>query len=185
MRKSGVSWDKKTSKWRAQITHNRKLMHIGMFERPEDARQAVWDARQKILAQKEFKSLEDYLKNKGVLYQSIAKYFLDGGSGTVTEIATTIGAVRSNASVVVKRFYEDGLISISEWVLPLRSSRYCAVYTAGTIEDAPKPNQVESEFLPEPEPEHWIHMMQALAPRRSMEQVREINRLYAEYMGAR
>ena len=33
----GVSWDKRDSKWRAQITHNQKKIHLGSFTTLEEA----------------------------------------------------------------------------------------------------------------------------------------------------
>ena len=33
----GVSWDKQNSKWRAQIMHNQKMIHLGYFTDIEDA----------------------------------------------------------------------------------------------------------------------------------------------------
>ena len=33
----GVSWHKQSSKWRAQISHNGKRIHLGSFETVEDA----------------------------------------------------------------------------------------------------------------------------------------------------
>jgi hypothetical protein len=34
---SGVSWYKQKSRWRAQITHNQKDIHLGLFTNLEDA----------------------------------------------------------------------------------------------------------------------------------------------------
>ena len=186
MRKTGVSWDKDVRKWRAQIRYKGKSVYLGVFKHQERAQEIVWDARQRLLPPEPVKELPDYLKHRGLSYRLIAKHFMDGKSGTVTEIATAVGIERSTANAVIKRFHDAELIRISAWVKPLRSSVPCPVYAAGNKKDAPSPN--EGANVPRPTPErdddHWIHMMQALAPRRSMEQVREINRLYAEYMGA-
>ena len=187
MRKSGVSWDKKLSKWRAQITYKGKPLYIGVFRHQERAQQAVWDARQRLLIPEPVKELPDYLKHRGLSYRLIAKHFMDGKGGTVTEIAKVLGVERSTANAVINRFHNAELIRISAWVKPLRSAVPCPVYAAGNQKDAPSPNQGAEVPRPTPESDddHWIQMMHALAPRRSMEQVREINRLYAEYMGAR
>jgi hypothetical protein len=37
----GVSWDKRASKWRATITHNRRSIHVGFHEAIAEAEEAV------------------------------------------------------------------------------------------------------------------------------------------------
>ena len=41
----GVSWHKKAAKWAAQIVVDRKHKHLGLFETPEDAREAYLQAK--------------------------------------------------------------------------------------------------------------------------------------------
>jgi len=43
----GYWWDKRGHRWRAQITLNRKSIHLGMFEKEEDARNAYLEAKAK------------------------------------------------------------------------------------------------------------------------------------------
>lgn len=43
----GVYWNKKMDKWRGQIFHNRKNIHLGYFDKLEDAIQARIDAELK------------------------------------------------------------------------------------------------------------------------------------------
>lgn len=43
----GVCWHKRTSKWRAQIGHNRKQIHLGYFNKKEDAIKARKQAEKK------------------------------------------------------------------------------------------------------------------------------------------
>ena len=44
----GVSWDKRRKKWRAQINHNNKKIHIGYFDTPELAHAAYIAAAAKL-----------------------------------------------------------------------------------------------------------------------------------------
>ena len=41
----GYHWCKEMKKWRAQIKIHNKLIHLGLFEKEEDARQAYLDAK--------------------------------------------------------------------------------------------------------------------------------------------
>lgn len=43
----GAHWHKVTNKWRAQIRHNCKSIHLGLFETPEQAHAAYVSASQK------------------------------------------------------------------------------------------------------------------------------------------
>lgn len=43
----GVHWHKATNKWQAQIRHNTKCIHLGLFENPEIAHAAYVAASQK------------------------------------------------------------------------------------------------------------------------------------------
>lgn len=44
----GVSWYKKTSKWKAQISDNGKVKHLGYFDTPEEAHAKWWEEAQRI-----------------------------------------------------------------------------------------------------------------------------------------
>lgn len=44
----GVSWDKKRSKWRVQLCHNREYVYVGHYEDIEEAAKA-YDAKAKEL----------------------------------------------------------------------------------------------------------------------------------------
>lgn len=44
----GVSWNKRHEKWRAQFTHNRKSIYVGMFDRIEDAEKAIIASRNRV-----------------------------------------------------------------------------------------------------------------------------------------
>lgn len=44
----GVCWAKREGKWRAAITHNSKSIHVGFFEKIEDAEKAVIEKRKKL-----------------------------------------------------------------------------------------------------------------------------------------
>lgn len=44
----GVSWYSKTGKWRAQVGHNYKLLHLGYFDSEEEAARAVEAKRMEI-----------------------------------------------------------------------------------------------------------------------------------------
>lgn len=41
---TGVAWDKKSCKWRAYISQNGKLLHLGLYDKKEDAIKARLDA---------------------------------------------------------------------------------------------------------------------------------------------
>lgn len=43
----GYSWYKERNKWRSQITLNNKQIHLGIFEKEEDARNAYLQAKEK------------------------------------------------------------------------------------------------------------------------------------------
>jgi hypothetical protein len=44
----GVSWDKRSKKWRAKITVSGKQMHLGLFNTPEAANAAYMAAKEKL-----------------------------------------------------------------------------------------------------------------------------------------
>jgi len=41
----GYSWNKENKKWRSRITLNNKQIHLGLFDKEEDAKQAYLDAK--------------------------------------------------------------------------------------------------------------------------------------------
>jgi hypothetical protein len=45
---SGVTAHKPTGKWQGRIKHNSKLMHVGLFDTPEQARDAVETKRKEL-----------------------------------------------------------------------------------------------------------------------------------------
>ena len=44
----GVAWHKKAGEWQAGIGHNNKRIHLGLFDKLEDARQAYCEAAKKL-----------------------------------------------------------------------------------------------------------------------------------------
>ncbi len=46
-RAKGYCWNKKTQKWDVRIQVNYKVIHLGLFDKEEDARQAYLDAKKK------------------------------------------------------------------------------------------------------------------------------------------
>jgi hypothetical protein len=43
----GYSWHKRDKKWQARIKINQKQIHLGLFEKEEDARAAYLEAKEK------------------------------------------------------------------------------------------------------------------------------------------
>lgn len=44
----GVTWDKRNQKWRAQLMHNRRMVHVGRFATVPEALTAVQEARRRL-----------------------------------------------------------------------------------------------------------------------------------------
>lgn len=55
--RKGVYWDKNRNKWMSTITYNKKTIHLGRFEKFEDAKEARIKAENEI--HKEFHFKED------------------------------------------------------------------------------------------------------------------------------
>lgn len=47
----GVSWSKACGKWKAEITRNKRKMHLGVFDSPEDASRAYQDTLRSIITE--------------------------------------------------------------------------------------------------------------------------------------
>ena len=61
---TGVIWDKKTNKWRAQIQHYKRNISIGYFENKEDAIRARLNAEKKYFG--EFSPQKHLFKEYGI-----------------------------------------------------------------------------------------------------------------------
>ena len=46
----GVTWCKKTGRWRAQLNHNGRYLHVGRYDSVEEAAAAVADARLRLFS---------------------------------------------------------------------------------------------------------------------------------------
>lgn len=142
--------------------------------------------------------LEDLFTHKSNIYRQAARLFFGGHALTTNQLAEVTGMSLSSVWVAVKAFKDAGLIYISKWVKPEdKPTSVLPVYRAGNKVDAarPKPKSptqnernkkhrqlVKDKLEHEQDKYNWKGIAEALVPKRTPEQVAEVNRLYLNWV---
>lgn len=126
-------------------------------------------------------------------YQKIAKALFKLQPTCVTQIAVDTGYSKQTVRNAVKFFRELGLIYVTHWA-STKGSAKTPFYRVGNRPDSirktdklyhyekPKKQTVVKK-IPVWEPDDsWIELAKALVPRRTEEEIHEINRLYLNWI---
>ena len=142
--------------------------------------------------------LEDVFKHTSGVYRHVARLFFDGFSGTTKDLVEQTNVSITSVWTAVKAFREAGLIYVSAWVKADNiSPTLIAIYKAGNQPDAARPipkdptqsernkkhrRAVRDRLLHEGDKYNWQGIAEALVPRRTPEEVAEINKLYVQWI---
>jgi hypothetical protein len=141
-------------------------------------------------------TLEELFKHKSSAYRQAARVFFNGHEVSARDLNGMTGMSMGSIWATVKAFRDRGLIYVTKWIKPGAGvTNPVPLYRAGNKPDAPKPkpkdpNQVArnrkhveaKKAAQEQQLYQWQGLAEALVPKRSKEEIQEINRLYLNWI---
>lgn len=130
------------------------------------------------------KTFEELLEHPRQTYREVARALLRYQPANVNAITDHTGFTLGTVQGVVTQLKRANLIHVARWEKPTPRS-WLAAYAVGAGEDAVREvsDRRNRKKVAEPEPANrWQDVMRALVPKRTPEQIAEVNRLYLNWI---